>query len=171
MAGTEQFLEPGIDPRTKKIAVRGVFGRNEGGTRTVSTVRHFDPVVTDEPDSLGGTNSAPSPLEMVLVSLIGCEGVIIHGVAKAMNFKYAGVDFECSGKIDVRGPKGVRGVRPYFEEVHVRIMLQTDESAERVEKLRVNVESRCPVTNLLRDAQVDLTLEWVALPSETRAGS
>ena len=131
MAGTEQILEPGIDPRTKKIAVRGVFGRNEGGTRTVSTVRHFDPVVTDEPDSLGGTNSAPSPLEMVLVSLIGCEGGIIHGVAKAMNFKYAGVDFECSGKIDVRGPKGVRGGRRDGEEVAGRIMWQTDGAAGR----------------------------------------
>ena len=88
-----------------------------------------------------------------------------------MNFKYAGVDFESSGKIDVRGPKGVRGVRPYFEEVHVRIMLQTDESPERVEKLKANVEFRCPVTNLLRGAQVDLTLEWVTVPSETKAGS
>jgi uncharacterized OsmC-like protein len=32
-------------------------------------VRDFDPVVSDEPPSRGGHDTAPSPLEYVLVSL------------------------------------------------------------------------------------------------------
>lgn len=164
-AEDERYLEPSIDPRTKKIGVRSVNGRNEGGSRTELQVRHYPAFATDEPDSLGGTNTAPSPLEMVLASLVGCEGVIINGVAKAMDFRYSGVDFECSGQIDVRGPRGVRGVRPYFEEVVLKITLHTDEPPERVERLKFNVEHRCPVTNLMRGADVDLRTEWLVEPA------
>lgn len=156
----EDLLPPSIDPATGKLAVRTVHGRNEAGTRTEVTVRHFAPAVTDEPDTMGGTNTAPSPLETVLVALVGCDGVIINGVARAMGFAYSGVDFACAGAIDVRGPKGVPGVRPYFEKVDLTITLHTDEPERRVEQLKRNVEFRCPVMNLLRSADVAVTVDW-----------
>ena len=68
------IIEPSIDPKTRKIAIRNVTARNAGGTRTSIQVRDFEPVHTDEPASLGGTNTAPSPLETVLVALVGCDG-------------------------------------------------------------------------------------------------
>lgn len=155
-----RILPPSIDPQTRKLGIRNVRGVNEGGTRTVIQVRDFPPVATDEPDSLGGTNTAPSPLETVLVSLVGCDGVIINGVAKAMNFEYSGVELEASGQIDVRGPKGVKGVRPYFEKIAMTIEVTTPESEDRFETLKANVENRCPVMNLLRDAGVELDVTW-----------
>lgn len=160
------MLAPSIDPETKKLGIRTVTGRNDAGTRTEVKVRHFDIVATDEPDTMGGTNTAPSPLENVLVSLVGCDGVIINGVAEAMGFAYTGADFECSGQVDVRGPKGVPGIRPYFEKVDIKITLHTDELADRIKKLQDNVEFRCPVMNLLRSADVDLGVTWVVEPAE-----
>jgi putative redox protein len=80
----DRILPPSIDPDTRKLGIRTARGVNEGGTRTVVQVRDFPPVATDEPDTMGGTNTAPSPLETLLVSLVGCDGVIINGVAKAM---------------------------------------------------------------------------------------
>lgn len=160
------MLAPGVDPETKKLGIRTVTARNDAGTRTEVKVRHFDIVATDEPDSMGGTNTAPSPLENVLVSLVGCDGVIINGVAQAMGFAYSGVDFECSGQVDVRGPKGVPGIRPYFEMVTLKIVLHTDEPPARIEKLKQNVEYRCPVMNLLRSADVDLDVAWEIRPAE-----
>lgn len=159
------MLAPGIDPETRKLGVRTVTARNEAGTRTEAKVRHFDIVATDEPDSMGGTNTAPSPLETVLVSLVGCDGVIINGVAKAMGFAYTAVEFECSAQIDVRGPKGVPGIRPYFERVDLKIILHTDEPPDRIRKLQDNVEFRCPVMNLLRAADVDLGVTWEVAPA------
>lgn len=161
---SEELLHPSIDPETKKLAVRNATAINEGGTHTVSQVRSFPPVESDEPDTLGGTNRAPSPLELALVSLVSCDGVIIHGVAEAMRFAYSRVEFDCSGQIDVRGPKGVKGARPYFEKVDMTIRITADESEERLQKLRRNVEFRCPVTNLFVAAGVDMNVEW------TRAG-
>ncbi len=43
--------------------------------------------------------------------------------------------------------------------------LYTDEPAERIAKLRKNVEYRCPVMNLLRDADVDLDVTWETRPA------
>lgn len=164
----DDLLPPSVDPETKKLGIRKVAGRNDAGTRTDIQVRHYQGVATDEPDTLGGTNSAPSPLETVLVALVGCKGVIINGCAKAMKFDYAGVDFECASQIDLRGPKGVPGVRPYFESVEITITLFTDEPPERVEKLRRNVEFRCPVMNLLRGADVAVTANWIARPAKEK---
>lgn len=165
------IIEPSIDPQTKKIGVRHVKATNAGGTRTKIQVRDFEPTYTDEPASLGGTNSAPSPLETVLVSLVGCDGVIIHGVANAMNFAYSGVDFACESQIDVRGPKGVPGIRPYFESGKLDITVYSDESEDRFRQLCKNVEFRCPVMNLLAAAQVDMTVVWTQRPAADYAGN
>ena len=164
------IIEPSIDSKTKKIGVRHVKATNAAGTRTKIQVRDFDPVYTDEPSSLGGTNTSPSPLETVLVALVGCDGVIINGVATAMNFDYAGVDFACESQIDVRGPKGVPGIRPYFESGSLDITVYSDESDRRFAQLCKNVEFRCPVMNLLSAAKVDMTVSWNKMPAADYAG-
>lgn len=165
------IIEPSIDPTTKKIGVRHVKATNAAGTRTKIQVRDFAPVYTDEPASLGGTNSAPSPLETVLVALVGCDGVIINGVAKAMGFDYVGVDFACESQIDVRGPKGVPGIRPYFESGTLTITVYSDETNARFRQLAKNVEFRCPVMNLLAAANVDMAVTWEQRPAEEYSGN
>ncbi|MDH3239043.1 MAG: OsmC family protein [Alphaproteobacteria bacterium] len=150
------FLPPDVDPDKSLLGVREIRATNKAEPKTVSTVRDFT-VVTDEKT---GTNIAPSPLETVLCALTGCEGVIINRCAKVMNFKYTGVDFECDGWVDARGSRGVRGVRPHFQKVEFKVLLKTDEPPERIEKLRKNVEMRCPVMNLLADAGVELNVIW-----------
>lgn len=165
------IIEPSIDPKTKKIGVRHVKATNAAGTRTKIQVRDFEPTYTDEPASLGGTNSAPSPLETVLVALVGCDGVIINGVANAMNFAYSGVDFACESQIDVRGPKGVAGIRPYFESGKLEIIVYSDETEARFKQLCKNVEYRCPVMNLLAAAKVDMDVTWLQKPASEYAGN
>lgn len=165
------IIEPSIDPETRKIGIRHVKATNAGGTRTRIQVRDFDPVYTDEPSSLGGTNTAPSPLETVLVALVGCDGVIINGVATAMGFDYSGVDFACESQIDVRGPKGVPGIRPYFESGELEITVYSDETEERFAQLCKNVEHRCPVMNLLAAAEVDMKVTWTRKPAASYAGN
>jgi len=158
MTETEEgdFLPPEVDPNKSLLGVREIRGTNAAEPKTVSKVRDFT-VVTDEKT---GTNIAPSPLETVLCALTGCEGVIINRCAKVMSFKYTGVDFECDGWVDARGSRGVRGVRPHFQKVQFKVLLKTEEPLERIEKLRKNVEMRCPVMNLLADADVELDVVW-----------
>ncbi|MFT5538494.1 MAG: putative OsmC-like protein [Alphaproteobacteria bacterium] len=155
------ILPPDVDPDKKLLGVRKIRATNKAEAKTVSRVRGFE-VITDEKT---GTNIGPSPLETVLSALVGCEGVIINRCAKAMNFRYTGVDFECDGWVDARGSRGVVGVRPHFERVDLKIIIQTDEPADRLAKLRKNVEMRCPVMNLLKDADVTMNVAWEAQPA------
>lgn len=165
-----EILEPSIDPETRKIGIRHVSATNAAGTRSKVKVRDFPIFYTDEPASLGGTNTAPSPLETALAALVGCDGVIINGVATAMKFDYSGVELECESQIDVRGPKGVPGIRPYFESARLDIAVYSDESQARFEKLCKNVEFRCPVMNLFTAAGVEMDVTWSLRPAAEYAG-
>ena len=154
------LLPPSVDPNTSALGIRRVVARNEASTRTVMMVRDHI-LVSDEK----GTNTGPTPLEMCLSSLLGCEGVIINRCAEAMRFDYTGVDIEADGEVDQRGSRGVQGVRPYFNWVRVKIRVHTDEPQNRLDRLARNVEYRCPVMNLFRSADVKLDVTWEKVPS------
>ncbi|WP_299792424.1 OsmC family protein [uncultured Marivita sp.] len=149
------LLPPSVDPNTKALGIRRVSARNEASTRSVMMVRDHI-VITDEKES----NTGPTPLEMTLSSLLGCEGVIINRCAEAMKFEYTAVDMDADGEVDQRGSRGVQGVRPYFNWVKLRIRVHTEETQERFERLTRNVEYRCPVMNLFKSADVDVQIKW-----------
>ena len=152
---SDDLLPPSVDPNTSALGIRRVVARNEASTRTVMMVRDHI-LVSDEK----GTNTGPTPLEMCLSSLLGCEGVIINRCAEAMRFEYSGVDIEADGEVDQRGSRGVQGVRPYFNWVRIKIRVHTDEPQDRLDRLARNVEYRCPVMNLFRSADVTLDEIW-----------
>jgi uncharacterized OsmC-like protein len=149
------LLEPSVDPDRPAVGIRRVAMRNAASTRSVMMVRDHV-VITDEKDG----NTGPTPLEMTLASLCGCEGVIINRCAEAMKFDYSAVDIEADGAVDQRGSRGVKGVRPYFQSVRMRIRIHTTESEARLARLRRNVEYRCPVMNLFSSADVALDVTW-----------
>ncbi len=149
------LLPPSVDPNTKALGIRRVSARNEASTRSVMMVRDHI-VITDEKES----NTGPTPLEMTLSSLLGCEGVIINRCAEAMQFSYTAVDMEADGEVDQRGSRGVQGVRPYFNWVKLCIRVHTDEPQDRFDRLTRNVEYRCPVMNLFKSADVDVEIKW-----------
>lgn len=151
----DDLLPPSVDPNKSALGIRRVSARNEASTRTVMMVRDHV-LISDEK----GSNTGPTPLEMCLSSLLGCEGVIINRCAEAMKFDYTAVDIEGDGEVDQRGSRGVQGVRPYFNWVRLRIRVHTEETQERFDRLARNVEYRCPVMNLFRSADVDLDVTW-----------
>lgn len=155
----DDLLPPTIDPNKAAIGIRRVSARNEGSTRTVIMVRDHV-LISDEPAS----DTGPTPLEMALSSLLGCEGVIVNRCAEAMGFKYSAVELEADGEVDRRGSRGVPGVRPYFNWVKMKIRVHSNETPERFARLTKNVEYRCPVMNLFREADVDVTVDWQLIP-------
>lgn len=166
-ADADDIIEPSIDPETRKQTFRNVVGVNFGGTRTEVRVREFDIVATDEPDTTGGTNTAPTPFENLLASFVGCKGATLNRVADAMGFDYEGIDFNAGGTFDMRGARGVAGVRPYFEHIEIEIIIHTDEPYDRVRSLARNTETRCPVMNLFRDAGTTVDAVWRVAGDDT----
>jgi uncharacterized OsmC-like protein len=154
------LLAPSVDPNKSALGIRRVSARNEASTRSVMMVRDHV-VITDEKES----DTGPTPLEMTLSSLLGCEGVIINRCAEAMKFQYSAVDMEADGEVDQRGSRGVQGIRPYFNWVKLKIRVHTDETQDRMDRLTKNVEYRCPVMNLFKSADVDVHIQWERIPS------
>jgi uncharacterized OsmC-like protein len=55
---------------------------------------------------------------------------------------------------------GVEGVSPHFQKIRFQVNIQTEESEERVEQLKNEVERRCPVFNLFVDAGIEIDTKW-----------
>lgn len=163
MATQSHEVDPGLDPTKARIISPRV--RSETGANTrVSVSSRGHQWVIDEPAEKGGTDDGPTPLESLLGSLVGCESVVLRLVADAIGFSYSNLVIDCEGTADLRGARGVKGVRPYFTRVDMEIALTTDESERRIDLLRRNVELRCPVMNLFESADVQMNINWNILP-------
>lgn len=157
---TEYEIAPTIEnTKTATLVHPLVKSRSTSGTY-VSVSSRSHRWIIDEPEIKGGSDLGPTPLESLLGSLVGCESVVLKLVAEAIGFAYDELTIECEGTADMRGARGVKGVRPYFSSVTMTIELTTDEDDKRLELLRRNVEQRCPVMNLFESADVEMNVTW-----------
>lgn len=140
-----------------RAAVKGV---QEEGVRTSLYVRQFDPFIADEPESLGGTDQGPNPVEYVLSGLVGCKSVMIAIIAKELDFIYEDVSIEADGALDMRGLMGFKGVSPNFQRASVHITMKTKETEERMKALMERVGSRCPVMALFTESGIPVDVTW-----------
>ena len=144
----------------QKLATLHIDGKLESGIKNSVSVRDLPAFIIDEPERLGGSNKGPNPLEYLLGSLSACTSIIASYVAKDQSFSYHGLEFSCDGTLDPRGYQGIEGVQTYFQTVRINIIIDTKESNEALEKLSVEVERRCPIFNLLKDAGVEVVSNW-----------
>lgn len=147
------------DPHTPLVIRPAVTAHNPASQRTRVAIRQHE-LIVDEAVAKGGTDTGPTPLETLLGSLAACEAVVLRIVATAMGFAYRSLDVSCEGEADLRGARGVAGIRPHFQTVRIVLSLDTDEPDRRVAMLRRNVEARCPVLNLFAAAGVAIEITW-----------
>ncbi len=141
---------------------------NYGGMMTGIDFGEFGYFATDEPIAHGGTSEGPSPLQTVLGALCGCESVTFNRTSTEMGFAYERIDFEAAFTIDIRGRLGERGVTQHFQSVKLQAVVTTNESTERLAEVVEETEARCPVFNLINDANVKLDVQWVRkLPEQS----
>ncbi len=158
---TQVISEEQLDRSKPVIRKKAITAKNDATLRTEIDCGEFGTFVTDEPVPHGGTGDGPSPLQTVLGALCGCESVTFCRTAKDLGFRYRGIEFEAMYSIDIRGRLGDRTVRPHFQTVRVQAMVDTDEPEARLQQVVEETEARCPVFNLLKDAQVKLEMLWV----------
>lgn len=64
----------------------------DGGLRFVHTSASGHALVTDAPQESGGGGTAPSPLELILLGVIGCTGVDVASILTRMKEPLAGLE-------------------------------------------------------------------------------
>lgn len=149
------------DHDTPVVRRRRITAENDASMRTVIEVDGTGTIVTDEPESSGGTNAGPTPLTTVLAALCGCESVTFHRTAAELGLAYEGISFVADFTIDIRGRNGDRAVRPHFQTVRMEATVTTGATAEELAAVVEETEARCPVYNLLSDAGVRIETVWV----------
>lgn len=135
-------------------------GHSESCTTNKVTVGDFEGFYFDEKESIGGGNIGPNPLEYFLGSLSACTSIMTVYVAKDLNFSYSDITYSATGTLDRRGYQGLEGIQTYFHAVEVTVDMATFEGDEALAALGKQVEARCPLYNLLKDAGVTVTTNW-----------
>jgi uncharacterized OsmC-like protein len=132
----------------------------ESMARSVTDVRAFK-IFMDEPPELGGLDGAPSPLEFILAAHGGCLSYMTFYIGKELGIEVKGTEIEVEASLDPRKFAGTnRSVRAGYQAVNVKIKVHADASAEQLEKLRQEVEARCPVSDNIGSATpVNISME------------
>lgn len=108
----------------------------------------------------GGDNTAPTPMETVLIALAGCTGMDVVGILEKMRAPLRTLTVRVSGERAQIHPK-------VFTKIHIRYECGgpglTTSQVERA--VRLSQEKYCSVAAMLRPA-VPLTYETVLLGSD-----
>ncbi|MBI41164.1 MAG: osmotically inducible protein C [Leptospiraceae bacterium] len=136
-----------------------ISAKSESATRTVVEARNFK-LIIDEPESLGGTDAGPNPVEYELAALSGCLNVMGHLVAREMGFELRGVSMELEGNLNPGRFSGASmKERAGYKNIRVKIQPDSDADQETLKEWLKTIENRCPVSdNLSHSTPVELVI-------------
>jgi uncharacterized OsmC-like protein len=115
-------------------------------------------VVIDQPVNAAGSDTGPTPLELVLVSLAGCIGTIGRIIAMQKRIALRGMAITVEGEVDTDGLLGkpIEG-RIGFEGITITVDVDADMTDAEKEAFIHEVDRRCPVSeNLLNATPIQL---------------
>lgn len=124
----------------------------DGGFRSHAQVRGFDAIASDEPPALGGTDSAPNPVEQLLAALGNCLAVGYAANASARGFELRDLRVDIRGDLDLHVFLGLRPGHAGFDRISVEVLIDADATAEELAELHDAVTSTSPVGHTLSSA-------------------
>lgn len=157
------------DPASAKATFATQSSLREGFHSEVSIRDHQ--LSVDEPESLGGADNGPNPVELVLAALGTCQEITYRAYAAALGIPLEHVSVELEGDIDLRGFFAVdESVRAGYEAIRGKVNLVSSATPEQIETLRGAVNAHCPVLDIITQP-VPVKLEVQQLPPGGQAAA
>ena len=125
--------------------------------------------VVDEPPYRHGTDVGPTPLETMLGALVACTNVIARRIAHERGIRLRFRRIGCEGMLDHRGIDDEAEVPVPFPDIRLTLEAETDAEPARLEALKDELERRCPMSVILRQAGSRISLDWQTFPLTDRA--
>lgn len=117
-----------------------------------SEVKIRDHIITiDEPESLGGTDKGPNPVEVLLCSIVSCLDFTGTIVAKDMGHELKNFTLEVEGKMDPRGVMAKADVPIGFQTIKVKVKEIKGIPEDEIPEFLESIQDRCPVHNTLKE--------------------
>jgi putative redox protein len=117
--------------------------------KTSVTIREFG-LIVDEPPSIGGADSGPTPVELVLAALGTCQEIVYATYARLRGIPLDAVRVHAEGRLDLRGFFGVADVQAGFQDIAFTVEVDSPASPEVIAELVAEVNAHCPVLEILR---------------------
>ncbi len=119
----------------------------EGGLRTKIHIRHFTPVVSDEPEWLGGEDSGCKPGELALGALGSClaVGFVMNAVLQGITIEELDLEVESKGHLPAF--LGLVQGNPGYTDLRVHINIKSDATPHQLTSLQEHVLQTSPVGN------------------------
>ena len=134
----------------KAVATFVADSRQVQGLQSETKIRNFT-ITVDEPESLGGTDTGPNPVELILGALASCQEITYRAFAEAMEIPLDNVSVRIEGDLDLRGFFAVNdNVRAGFQDIRGIVELDSSASEEQLAQLKQIVDAHCPVLDILR---------------------
>lgn len=144
-------------PDAAKVTFKSSSRQTEGLRSEVSIRQHR--LAADEPPSLGGGDSAPNPVELILAALGTCQEITYRAYATALGIPLDSVSVELSGDIDLRGFFAVdETVRSGYQKIVGTVRIESSASDAELQQLSAVVNAHCPVLDILTN-KVPVSLE------------
>ena len=143
----------------KSIITMKMEGEADTHALTKMGVRDLS-ISTDEPVERGGTNTAPSPTETMLASLIGCTNVITQKIAAKHGIDVLGLKIGVTAQLDRRGVSLEDEIKVPFPEIDLNIELTTRGDDADVAVLQMDLSKYCPISKILRESGTKVNENW-----------
>lgn len=123
--------------------------------------RDFE-LTIDEPRSLGGTDTAMNPVEVVLSALGACQSIVARAYAGRFDVQLDDFWVEVEGDLDTDGFMNKSDVRRGYSDIRYTFHIKTDAPRERVEEFIAFLEKTCPVGDTIANP-VNLKLNGIVI--------
>ncbi len=126
--------------------------RQVEGLKSIATVRQFS-LTVDEPEQLGGADTGPNPVELVLAALGTCQEITYRLYADSLGIPLDGVSVKVEGDLDLRGFFAVgEDIRAGYQAIRATVEIDSPAAPEDLARLKQAVDAHCPVLDILRGA-------------------
>ena len=124
----------------------------QNGFRNQIRIRDLPASYADEPEALGGTNTAPNPVEQLLGALGSCLAIGYTANASVRGIQIEDLRIELEGHIDLPVFLGLREGHAGYPDIAVKVSLKADAPKQVVEELHQHVLRTSPVGQTLEKA-------------------
>ncbi len=138
------------DPETGKFRFTA---RTEwqGGTIT-QTVARDRVIYADEPEALGGQDSAADPVELLLAALTSCVSIGLVTQAASRGVDFDDFEIDVAGELDLRGYLGLDDtVRPGYTNIEYTVRIKSDAPHHVLEEILRAAERTSPMFDNIRN--------------------
>ncbi len=130
-----------------------------GAFRTTARSRDLEPIAFDEPPGLGGSNTAPNPVEQLLGALGSCLAIGYAANATVAGIELKDLRIELEGDLDLQTFLGLGDGNAGFTSIGATVHIESDADQEAIEALHRKVVSTSPVGHCLsRSVPLDVIL-------------